>query len=69
MDELENREELEQVPDSDKNHIAGDIKRAYSLLVVEWLSYMKYARDNYPYLFSFAMRMNPFDQSASVVLR
>ena len=69
MDELENREELKQLPDSDKNHIAGDIERAYGLLVVEWLGYMKYARDNYPYLFSFAMRMNPFDQSASVVLR
>lgn len=69
MDELENREELKQLPDSDKNHIAGDIKRAYSLLVVEWLSYMKYTRDNYPYLFSFAMRTNPFDQSASVVLQ
>jgi hypothetical protein len=68
MDELENREELKQLPDSDKNHIAGDIKRAYSLLVVEWLGYMRYARDNYPYLFSFAMRTNPFDQSASVVL-
>jgi hypothetical protein len=69
MDELENREELKQLPDNDKNHIAGDIERAYSFLVVEWVSYMKYARDNYPYLFSFAMRMNPFDQSASVVLR
>jgi len=68
MDELENREELEQLPDSDRKHIAGDIKRAYGLLIVEWLNYMKYARDNYPYLFSLAMRTNPFDQSASVVL-
>ena len=67
-DELENREELKQLPDSDGKHIAGDIKRAYALLIVEWLSYMKYARDNYPYLFSLAMRTNPFDQSASVVL-
>lgn len=67
-DELENREELKQLPDSDRKHIAGDIKRAYALLIVEWLSYMKYARDNYPYLFSLAMRTNPFDQSASVVL-
>ena len=68
MDELENREELKQLPDSDRKHIAGDIKRAYGLLIVEWLNYMKYARDNYPYLFSLAMRTNPFDQSASVVL-
>ena len=67
-DELENREELKQLPDSDRKHIAGDIKRAYALLIVEWLSYMKYARDNYPYLFSLAMRTNPFDQSASIVL-
>ena len=67
-DELENREELKQLPDSDRKHIAGDIKRAYGLLIVEWLNYMKYARDNYPYLFSLAMRTNPFDQSASVVL-
>ena len=67
-DELENREELKQLPDSDRKHIAGDIKRAYALLIVEWLNYMKYARDNYPYLFSLAMRTNPFDQSASVVL-
>ena len=67
-DELENREELKQLPDSDRKHIAGDIKRAYALLIVEWLSYMKYARENYPYLFSLAMRTNPFDQSASVVL-
>ena len=68
MDELENREELKQLPDSDRKHIAGDIKRAYGLLILEWLNYMKYARDNYPYLFSLAMRTNPFDQSASVVL-
>ena len=67
-DELENREELKQLPDSDRKHIAGDIKRAYGLLIVEWLNYMKYARGNYPYLFSLAMRTNPFDQSASVVL-
>ena len=67
-DELENREELKQLPDSDRKHIAGDIKRAYGLLIVEWLTYMKYTRDNYPYLFSLAMRTNPFDQSASVVL-
>ena len=68
MDELENRGELKQLPDSDRKHIAGDIKRAYGLLIVEWLTYMKYTRDNYPYLFSLAMRTNPFDQSASVVL-
>ena len=26
-------------------------------------------KDNYPYLFSLAMRMNPFDQEASPVVK
>jgi hypothetical protein len=29
---------------------------------------MEYLRDNYPYLFSLAMRKNPFDPAASVVI-
>jgi hypothetical protein len=35
------------------------------LLVQQWLEYVKYLKDNYPYLFSLAMRTNPFDQTAS----
>jgi len=68
-EELENREDLNQLPDSDYKHLTVDMKRAYALLIREWLNYMKYTKDNYPYLFSLAMRMNPFDQSASVVVR
>lgn len=68
-EELESREDLNQLPDSDHKHLAGDMKRAYALLIHEWLDYMKYTKDNYPYLFSLAMRMNPFDQNASVVVR
>lgn len=68
-EELESREDLQQLPDSDHAHLAGDIKRVYALLIHEWLDYMKYIKNNYPYLFSLAMRMNPFDQNASVVVR
>jgi len=39
------------------------------LLVHEWLDYMKYLKKNYPYLFSLAVRTNPFDRNASVVLK
>jgi hypothetical protein len=35
------------------------------LLVTEWLSYMRHLSDSYPYLFSLAMRTNPFDPQAS----
>ncbi|TET78367.1 MAG: hypothetical protein E3J41_04715 [Candidatus Cloacimonadota bacterium] len=68
-EELANREDLTQLPDTDYQHLVGDIKRAYILLVHQWLDYMKHLKDNYPYFFSLAMRTNPFDQSASPIVR
>ena len=64
-EELESRPDLSRLSELDMRHIAGDMQRAYSLLISEWLSYMKHLRENYPYLFSFAMRTNPFDPNAS----
>lgn len=64
-EELEIRENVKQLPDTDMQHLAGDVRRAYTLLVREWLGYMKHLKDTYPYLFSLAMRTNPFDQEAS----
>lgn len=64
-EELENREDMRQLPQTDYAHLAGDIKRAYILLVQRWLSYVKYLKTNYPYLFSLVMRTNPFDLTAS----
>ncbi len=68
-EELEKRGDMMQLPDTDREHLAGDIKRAYVSLVREWLAYMKHLKGNYPYLFSLAMRTNPFDQNASPVLK
>jgi hypothetical protein len=68
-EELANRDDLDQLPDSDRAHLAGDVKRSYVLLVSEWIDYMKHLKNNYPYLFSLAMRTNPFDESASAVVR
>jgi len=68
-EELANREDLTQLPDTDYQHLAGDMKRAYVLLVHQWFDYMKYLKDNYPYLFSLAMRANPFDQDASPIVK
>lgn len=62
------RVDLNQLPDTDCQHLSGDIKRAYVLLIAEWLAYMKHLRDNYPYLFSLAARMNPFDPKASPIV-
>ncbi len=68
-EELDNRDDFGQLPDSDLEHLEVDIKRAYTLLVGEWVDYMRYLKDNYPYLFSLAMRTNPFDQDASAVVK
>ncbi len=64
-EELANRENVRELSDADCEHIAGDMKRIYGLLAYEWLAYMEHLKDEYPYLFSLAMRMNPFDQDAS----
>ncbi|MCE5265473.1 MAG: hypothetical protein LLG97_18320 [Deltaproteobacteria bacterium] len=64
-EELVSRQDVRQLSEADQLHIAVDMKRAYGLLMAEWLDYMQHLRGNYPYLFSFAMRMNPFDPSAT----
>jgi hypothetical protein len=63
-DELAHRKDVKKLPEADYKHLAGDIKRAYVLLLSEWTDYMKHLKHNYPYLFSLAMRMNPFDANA-----
>jgi hypothetical protein len=67
-EELGSRRDLAALPDSDRQHLGGDAVRAYSLIVGEWLDYMRHLRDNYPYLFSLAMRTNPFDETATPVV-
>jgi hypothetical protein len=68
-EELDSRDDLTGLPTSDREHLANDIKRAYVLIVHEWLDYMHYLKDHYPYLFSLALRTNPFDRNASPVVR
>jgi voltage-gated potassium channel len=68
-EELAARTDLAGLPDPDYHHLARDIKRVYRLLVDEWLQYMEYLMISYPYLFSLAIRMNPFDETASVVVK
>jgi hypothetical protein len=68
-EELDYRKSLEGLPLSDYAHLSGDTSRAYGLLAKEWLSYMKYLKVNYPYLFSLSMRTNPFDLGASPVVK
>jgi voltage-gated potassium channel len=68
-EELAYREDLSQQPGPDRAHLAGDMNRAYHFLVHQWVDYMEYLKVNYPYLFSLAMRTNPFDRQASPILK
>ncbi len=67
-DELSYRAELKDLPPADYQHLSLDIKRVYHQLILQWLEYMKHLKRDYPYLFSLAMRTNPFDPNASVRL-
>lgn len=64
-EELAARTDVGKLSDVDYAHLSGDIKRAYIALITEWLEYMRHLKDKYPYLFSFALRMNPFDPNAT----
>ncbi|MFA5347588.1 MAG: hypothetical protein WC294_05590 [Methanoregula sp.] len=67
--ELKARGDLTELPTHDLAHLEGDMRRVYERLIPEWLKYMEYLKTHYPYLFSLAMRTNPFDSKASVVIR
>ncbi|MDV2480753.1 hypothetical protein F8E02_01775 [Methanoculleus sp. Wushi-C6] len=68
-EELKSRPGFSDLPDADIAHLARDLERIYGLLIREWLEYMRYLQKNYPYLFSLAMRRNPFDEKASAIIR
>ncbi|MEA1925302.1 MAG: hypothetical protein U9M95_05470 [Candidatus Altiarchaeota archaeon] len=68
-EELGVRESLQGLPETDYAHLRGDIKRVQYLLIREWLEYMQHLKSAYPYLFSLAMRTNPFSNRESAVVQ
>ncbi len=68
-DELIYREDFAKLPAADLQHLAQDLRRAFHLLVLEWLAYMRHLKHDYPYLFSLAIRTNPFDAEASPIFK
>ncbi len=68
-EELWRREDFTCLPQSDCLHLEGDVNRVYKELVREWIHYMQYLKENYPYMFSLALRTNPFDENASPVVK
>jgi hypothetical protein len=68
-EELEARKDLHSLTETDVAHLNGDVNRAFAILVREWVLYMGHLRKRYPYLFSFALRTNPFDPEAVVEMK
>ena len=67
-DELGHREDLSVLPETDRRHLTGDMERAFTRLLAEWISYMQHLKNDYPYLFSLAVRTNPFVPTAEVTV-
>jgi hypothetical protein len=67
-EELAMRPDVSSLPEADYAHLAGDIKRAYSAVLSEWVSYVQHLKDEYPYLFSIVVRTNPFCSEPSAVI-
>lgn len=63
LDELENRDSFIGLPANDMNHLSLDLKRAYQLVIKEWVEYMIHLMKEYPYLYSLAKRKNPFSDN------
>jgi hypothetical protein len=64
-EELAQRPDLSHLSNLDREHLGGDVQRGYLLLIKEWLAYMAHLQTHYPYLFSLALRTNPFDPFAT----
>jgi hypothetical protein len=69
IEELAFRPDLQQLSLPDAQHLSGDIQRVYVPLIGAWMEYMKHLSRHYPYLYSLAIRTNPFNPQASVEIR
>ncbi|MFC1962212.1 potassium channel family protein [Chloroflexota bacterium] len=62
-DELMSRKSFRGLSEVDIQHLANDTKRAYTALVMRWVDYLNHLKRSYPYLFSLAIRTNPFSNT------
>lgn len=69
IDELEHRTDTSCLPNSDIEHISNDIARIYGMLICQWVIYMKNLKEKYPYLWSLALRINPFSENNDVIIK
>jgi hypothetical protein len=67
-EELQARGDFDHLPQADRAHLIADVMRAYTLLGLQWIDYLRHLQTQYPFLFSLAVRTNPLDPAASVTV-
>ncbi|MEI6603496.1 MAG: hypothetical protein WCL54_08425 [Clostridia bacterium] len=67
LEELQSRSDFSNLPPEDYAHLSVDIKRAFQLLLIEWVYYMKRLKKQYPFLYSLAIRKNPFFEEHVII--
>jgi hypothetical protein len=67
-DELCHRQDFNNLPKTDIEHLKGDMVRVYNLIISEWVAYIRHLKRDYPYLFSLAVRTNPFNPEAEIAV-
>jgi hypothetical protein len=68
-EELVARPSLEDLPESDRKHLGGDVRRVYAHLTLEWLRYCAHLQSAYPYIFSIVVRTHPLQERPDAVVR
>lgn len=66
LEELQARTGFSKLPQTDMDHLSVDIGRAYTRLLAEWIVYLRHLKNDYPYLFSLAIRNNPLNPDARI---
>lgn len=68
-DELELRTDMNKITENDFNHIIGDIDRVYCRLTYEWILYLEFLNEHYPYMSSIVKRTNPFNPQKEIYVK
>jgi len=63
VEELDMRPDLLKICDKDLAHLELDLRRSYGKLITEWINYLRHQKKEYPYLYSFSIRTNPFEDN------
>ncbi len=69
MEELVARASLDDLPETDREHLAGDVARVYGRLTAEWVSYSRHLQSAYPYIFSVLTRTHPLQENPDPTVR